>query len=227
MSTIQTRVSSLQNGQRLDRAEFHERYAAMPSGTRAELIEGIVRMPSPLSNDHGEANFPLVVWIDHYLEKTPGLRGAINASTLLDDRAEPQPDVLVRIPAESGGSSRLENGFIVGPPELVVEIARASRATDLGSKKTDYERAGVAEYLVVELEPDRIHWFALRQGRFQVIAPGADGISRSEIFPGLWLDADALFHNDRARLRAVVDQGVATAEHARFEARLRNFPGGL
>ena len=86
MSTIKTRVPLLQNGQRLDRAEFHERYKSMPSRTKAELIEGIVRMPSPLSNDHGEANFPLVVWIDYYLEKTPGLRGAINASTLLDNR---------------------------------------------------------------------------------------------------------------------------------------------
>src|SRR3954470_6680099 len=92
-------------GQRLDQATFHERYEAMPPDTRAELIGGVVHMPSPLSNDHAEANVPPVVWLDYYIESTKGVRVAINASTLLDEDAELQPDITVRIPAELGGQS--------------------------------------------------------------------------------------------------------------------------
>ena len=48
-------------GQRLDQVTFHERYEAMPPGTRAELIDGVVFMPSPRGPEHGRAHFPAVV----------------------------------------------------------------------------------------------------------------------------------------------------------------------
>ena len=80
--------------------------------------------------------------------------------------------------------------------------------------------AGVLEYIVVALEPDQVFWFALRDGRFMDLPPGPDGIFRSEVFPGLWLDPSALLANDTRRLRAVLDLGCATAEHAELVARL-------
>src|SRR3954464_5834068 len=126
MSTIDhPRAESLpplRDGQRLDRATFHERYEAMPPSTRAELIGGVVHMPSPLSNDRAEANVPPIIWLDHYIEFTPALRMAINATTFLGDEGEAQSDVTVRLPAELGGQSRIEGGYIVGAPELVIEI---------------------------------------------------------------------------------------------------------
>ena len=70
------------------------------------------------------------------------------------------------------------------------------------------------------LDPDELHWFVLRDGRFERQPPGDDGIYRSEVFPGLWLDPSALFADDLERLVAVVDLGVATPEHAAFVARL-------
>jgi Uma2 family endonuclease len=210
----------LEAGQRLDRATFHERYLAMPPETRAELINGIVHMPSPMSADHGDENFPVVIWLDHYAESTPGVRGSINVSLLLDDLGEPQPDVCLRILPEYGGRVRHEEGYIVGAPELVVEISRSSLAIDLGAKKDDYGRAGIPEYLVVGLEPPAVHWFVRRGERFEEQAAGPDGILRSEVFPGLWLDPDALYAGDRHRLRAAVDRGLATPEHAAFVARL-------
>ena len=216
----------LVGGQRLDRATFHERYEAMPPSTRAELIGGVVHMPSPLSNDHAESSVPPVIWLDHYIEFTPGLRMALNASTLLDDAGEPQPDVTMRIPAELGGQSRIEGGYITGAPELVIEIARSSRRTDLGPKKADYERAGVLEYVVFELDPDRVHWFIRRGERFEPLRPGPDGLYRSEVFPGVWLDPVALLAGDRTRVRAAVDRGLATPEHAAFVARLEAARGG-
>ena len=224
MSTIdRTRpaiLPPLAEGQKIDRAAFHARYEAMPPGSRAELIGGVVHMPSPLSNDHGEANWPVVVWVDHYLESTPGPRVVINASVFLDDAGEPQPDVAVRIPRECGGRTDIKDGYIVGPPELVIEIARSSRAVDLGPKYRDYERAGVSEYVVVGIDPASVSWFVLCGGRFEPRPPGDDGLYRSQAFPGLWLDHAALFAGDRARLRAAVDAGMTTPEHAAFVDRM-------
>jgi Uma2 family endonuclease len=207
-------------GQRLDQEAFHERYEAMPPGTRAELIGGVVHMPSPLGPEHGDAHVPAIVWLSYYAENTPGVQVLDNTSTALYAAGEPQPDALLRIRPEYGGRTRTERRFIVGAPELVVEIAHASRFIDLGPKLADYERAGVLEYVVRALEPDEVHWHMLREGRLVEVAPGPDGLFRSEVFPGLWLDPEAILTHDTRRLRAVLDRGLASPEHGAFVAQL-------
>ncbi len=208
-------------GQRLDQPTFHERYEAMPPETRAELVGGVVYMPSPLRYDHGDTDKAVSYCLGHYMRFTRGVRSPNNATVKLDRAGEVQPDTQLRIPAELGGQTTIdEGGYIRGAPELIVEIARSSRAFDLGAKKADYERAGVQEYVVVELDPDQIHWFIRRGDRFEEWPPGPDGVYRSEIFPGLWLDPAALYSEDLDRLIEVLDQGLATPAHAAFLARL-------
>ena len=217
---IESPPRALVEGQRLDQPTFHSLYEAMPPGTRAELINGVVRMPSPVGPAHGLAQFPMVAWLSFYLESTPGVEGLDNTSTAMGLKSEPQPDILLRILPEFGGRTKTDRRFVDGVPELLVEISHTSRYTDLGPKFEDYERVGVLEYIVRAIEPDEIHWFVLRGGRFVDLEPGADGIYRSEVFPGLWLDPDALLAADTRRLRAVVELGCATPEHAMFVARL-------
>jgi Uma2 family endonuclease len=224
MSTIDRErsrvIPPLVDGERLDRRTFHERYEAMPPETRAELIGGVVVMMSPLRGDHGDHSFILAGWLFNYQRDKPGLMGSDNATTLLDDEAEPQPDLQLRIRPEYGGQTRIEDGYIAGAPELVVEVARSSKKTDLGPKFVDYQRAGVIEYLVVTLDPDEVHWFVRRGDWLVPHPPGTDGTYRSEVFPGLWLDPKALFAEDLQTLLAVLDRGKATPEHAAFAARL-------
>jgi Uma2 family endonuclease len=160
------------------------------------------------------------VWLSYYVENTPGVEGMDNTSTALGLKSEPQPDALLRILAEYGGRTRADHRFVHGVPELLVEVAHTSRYTDLGPKFEDYERVGVLEYIVRAIEPDEVYWFILREGHFVDLLPGPDGIYRSEVFPGLWLDPDALLASDTRRLRAVLDLGCATPEHAAFVARL-------
>ncbi len=151
MSTLEPRTQiapPLVEGQRLDQATFHERYEAMPPGTRAELIGGVVFMPSPVGRDHARAHVPTIVWMDRYAEATPGVEVLDNATTVLGRESELQPDVLLRILPEYGGRTATERGFVRGTPELVVEVAKATRYVDLGPKLEVYERAGVLEYLV-------------------------------------------------------------------------------
>ena len=48
----------------------------------------------------------------------------------------------------------------------------------------------------------------------------ADGLYRSRCIPGLWLDPRALLAYNGPALIAALEQGLATAEHAAFVARL-------
>jgi Uma2 family endonuclease len=224
MSTIERKPKKatlpLVEGQRLDQATFHERYEAMPAGTKAELIGGVVYMPSPVGPDHGRAHVPVIIWLDRYAEATTGVEVLDTTSTSLDDLGEPQPDATLRILPEFGGRTQTERRFIVGAPELVVEVAKSTRFVDLGPKLADYERAGVLEYVVRAVDPDEVLWHVLRDHRLVAIPPGPDGLYRSETFPGLWLDPEGLIAGHRPALRAAVERGLATPEHAAFVARL-------
>jgi Uma2 family endonuclease len=225
MSTVERTqpktLPPLMDGQHLDQLTFHERYEAMPPDTRAELVGGVVFMPSPMRSDHGKQSRIVSGWLDRYERFTPGVEGGDGSTVKLDRGGEPQPDHLLLIAPESGGQCGLdEEGYLTGAPELIVEVARSSRKFDLNAKKTDYERAGVEEYLVVELDPDRIHWFIRRGGHFEDLSPGADGIYRSKVFPGLWLDAVAILARDHDRRDEVLERGLATPEHAAFVAKL-------
>jgi Uma2 family endonuclease len=213
-------ATGLVEGERLDQAEFHRRYEAMPHGVKAELIDGVVYIPSPIGIDHGGASAAAIYWLGLYAMETPGAQVLDNATTILDARSEPQPDALLRIRPEFGGQTSDDQGYVRGAPELVVEVAKSSRFIDLGPKLSAYERAGVLEYVVRALDPNEVLWFWLVQGALRRVDPDADGLYRSAVFPGLWLDPAALLAGDARRLRQVVEQGLATPEHAAFVARL-------
>ncbi len=218
--TTSAAPKTLVEGQRLDQPTFHSLYEAMPPGPRAELIDGVVYMPSPASLAHGRAHVPVIVWLEYYAENTPGVEVLVTATTILGWKSEPQPDALLRILPECGGRTRDEQGYLHGASELVGEVSKATRYVDLGPKRDDYQRAGVLEYVVRAVEPDEIYWFGQEQGALVRRPIGDEGFYRSTVFPGLWLDPIALLEGDTRRLRSVVDQGCTTPEHAAFAARL-------
>jgi Uma2 family endonuclease len=219
-STGRPALPLLENGDRLTQTEFHRRYEAYPEDSKFELVGGIVYMASPLRWQHGTYHVALATTFGLYAARTPAVEAGDNATTILGEESEPQPDLALRILAACGGRSRLNRkGYVVGPPELLTEIASSTRALDLHQKKYDYQRAGVGEYLVVCLEEGELHWFSLRSGR--PLTPDAHEVYRSRVFPGLWIDAQALLVCDTARLVRVVEQGLASREHAAFVRRLK------
>jgi Uma2 family endonuclease len=128
-------VPPLESGDRLTRAEFERRYKGTLDKFKAELIEGVVYVASPVRVLHGNSHFNLVTWLGVYCIATPGVSGSDHTTTRLDLDNEPQPDALLRI--EIGGTSTIsQDGYIEGVPELVAEIATSSAVIDLGAKKT-------------------------------------------------------------------------------------------
>jgi hypothetical protein len=205
----------LHSGDRMSRADFHTRYARTADPFRAELIGGTVYVSSPSRALHALGFTPCGL----YESRTSGIEAGAEATIQLGPDSEPQPDIFVRIrPAAGGQSSTSAEGYITGAPELLIEIAHSSRSIDLHAKRDDYLRYGVREYLVVCVEERRIRWFDLA-GNAVIDAP-ADGVLRIRTFPGLWIDEAALFARDFGRLISVLEQGLATAEHAAFAKRL-------
>lgn len=221
-----TPIPPLENGDRLSRAEFERRYAAMPEVKKAELIEGVVYMPSPVRADHhGRPHAHVMFWLCAFESGTPGVRVYDNSTIRLDLDNEPQPDGVMLIDPARGGQARIsEDGYIEGAPELVAEVASSSASYDLGDKLKAYRRNGVREYVVWRVQDRAIDWFALNEGRYEPQAPGADGLLRSGVFPGLWLDPAALLRGDLARVLEVVREGLASAGHAEFVGRLGGAP---
>ena len=177
-------------------------------------------MVYPAYEDHGLGDSKTIGWLFHYWRFPPGIRAVNNVSTILRDDCEIQPDSQLRIVKEYGGRARVEGGYIVGTPELVVEVGRSSRRLDLGGKKADYERAGVLEYLFQGAGPGDVHWFRLREGRYVEIEPDTGGVLCSELFPGIGLNPKALFEDDLNGLIDTLDRGLASPEHADFVADL-------
>jgi Uma2 family endonuclease len=223
MPTTPAVVPRLENGDRLTRHEFERRYNAMPQVKKAELIEGMVYMPSPVRlTSYGKPHSVLSTWLGYYVAKTPGLTiFGDNSTVRLDEDNEPQPDLLLVLPPHAGGLARLDDdGYVDGPPDLVCEIAASTVSIDLNAKMNAYRRNGVREYLVWRTEDAALDWFTLRDGRYELLAVGADGTIGSERFPGLRLKPAALLAMDLPELLASVDVGVAAPEHAEFGRRL-------
>jgi Uma2 family endonuclease len=212
----------LRDGDHLTSDEFMRRWEAMPDLKHAELIDGIVYMASPVSLKHAAFHFPLTGWLGYYSAHTPGCSGGTDGTWLMGKHDVPQPDVALRILPENGGQSRVEGEYAAGAPELIVEVAVSSRSRDLGIKRRLYERMGVREYLIAVVGQEKFIWNELTSDGYRPLNPDPDGILRSRCFPGLWLDVAALWRHDQARLFAVLQQGLASPEHAAFVERLKH-----
>ena len=222
-STRTPGLPRLEAGDHLDRQTFHERYEAMPRAFRAELIRGVVIVPSPVSPLHARAHRIATTWCGVYIAATPGKDGFDNGSIFASDESEPQPDVSIIISPEFGGKMRprQDDEYLDGAPELIVEVAVSSAAYDLFEKFDVYEQAGVLEYVVHIVQEQEIRWFQRQEDKFVPLAMDADGIFRSRVFPGLWLNAAAAVQAEDATMLQTLQQGLASPEHKAFVEELQ------
>jgi len=209
----------VREGDRLNSSEFLRRWEAMPSLKRAELVDGVVFVPSPVGHPHSTSHNAFNAWLWLYKDLTPGCEAGSDGTWVMGPKDVPQPDIFLRILPEYGGQSRVEGEYAAGAPELIVEVGGSSLSRDLGVKLDLYRRAGVREYLTVLPRPRELVWRYLSRGRYREIVPDDDGLLRSRVFPGLWLDPAAVW-NPKRSLRTAVEAGARSPEHAAFIRRL-------
>ena len=219
MSTAISDIATLVAGDKLTRDEFLRRWEAMPDVKRAELIGGVVYMPSPVSVDHGYVSNDVGHWLGHYALLTPGCRAGQNATWLMLGDA-PQPDVHLCILPEHGGQSRVKGKFCAGAPELVAEVCLSTTAYDLHQKLELYVAAGVQEYVAVLLREREVWWHRRIGGTYELLPQSDEGVIQSVVFPGLWLNVPALLDENMASVLKTLSQGLQSSQHAEFVARL-------
>ncbi|MEH1846555.1 MAG: Uma2 family endonuclease [Nostoc sp.] len=220
--SLKQRIPSLENGDRLTRYEFERRYQAMPGHQKAELIEGVVYLASPLRfESHAEPHGHTITWLGVYEASTPGVRLGIEPTVRLDRDNEPQPDGVLLITPVAKGQSRLsDDDYIEGAPELVIEIVASSVAIDLHDKKKVYGRNGVKEYIIWQIFENKLDWFRLQQGEYASLEVDADGIIKSQVFPGLWLSMSDLLAGNMQQVLTVLQLGLNSSEHQIFVQQL-------
>ena len=222
-SACPTPAPVLENGDRLSRAEFERRYEARPDLKKAELIEGVVHMPSPTRfAGHARPHAATMLWLGTYALATPGVQVSDNPTVRLDLDNEPQPDAAMLIDPEAGGQARVgDDDYVEGAPELVVEVAASSASYDLHDKLHAYRRNGVREYLVWRTRDRRFDWFELADGLYRLRPPDAAGLVSSRVFPGLCLAVDALLNGDLPAVVEAQRRALGEPAHAAFAERLR------
>ncbi|MDZ8186561.1 MAG: Uma2 family endonuclease [Nostoc sp. ChiSLP02] len=215
---LKQKIPFLENGDRLTRYEFERRYQAMSRHQKAELIEGVVYLGSPLRfESHAEPHGHTITWLGVYAASTPSVRLGIEPTVRLDSDNEPQPDGVLLITPIAKGQSRLgDDDYIEGAPELVVEIAASSVAIDLHDKKKAYSRNGVKEYIVWQIFENKLDWFRLQEGEYVSLEMDANGVIKSQVFPGLWLSISDLLAGNIQQVLAVLQLGLNSPEHQLF-----------
>lgn len=191
----------LREGDRLSREEFLRRWELLPDLKHAELIDGVVYLASPVSAKHQLSNLDFGAWLRFYAAHTPGCVAGADGTWLMG-RDAPQPDLAMT------RSPKLEGELMSGAPELAIEITASSQRKDLGPKAEIYRRAGVREYITVLVHQQKLIWRELSGGAWREIEPDADGIHRSRVFPGLWLDAEAMWRGDFKAVLATLQRGL-------------------
>ena len=209
------RPLTLQTGDRLTRAEFERRYKAQPKIKQAELIEGVVFMPSPVHfHAHSQPHGQIMGWLFPYSASTPNVLIGDNATLRLDAENEVQPDAALFI--KNGKCKISEDDYLEGAPELIVEIAASSVSYDLFDKLKIYRRNGVQEYVVWQVNDKRVDWFELVEGQYLPLVPDANGIIKSKVFPGLNLAVNDLLEGNMAKVLDELQKGLASEEHVKF-----------
>ena len=221
-------IPQLVDGEYLDQPTFHARYEAMPPETRAELVGGkVCIMSSPVLSRHWRSHSYMATWLGTFQARAPVVEAMDNGTTILGIGGEVQPDGGLRLLPEYGGRTIEDaDGYIEGGPELLVEVAVSSVNYDLRLKKRDYEQAGVQEYVVVLPKQPAVRWFCLQDSAYQEMQPDADGIFRSRVFPGLWLDPEALLRDDTAKVLDVLQDGLQSDAHREWMAAKRTADEG-
>jgi len=202
MPTELARRAEFHNGDRMSLQEFFSVWEQIPNLKRAELIDGVVHLPSPVSYPHAAYQGLLAFWLGAYAAAVDDSFEVLTEGSLQIIGNSPQPDIALH---RRSNPTPLYNQ---STPLLIIEGTYTSRSIDLGPKLDLYRRAKVPESICVLLAEERVEWRVLEGETYRLLPPTPNGILQSHTQSGLWLDTTAIFPPDRKRLLATIQQGV-------------------
>lgn len=129
---------------------------ALPSGERAELIDGQIYYMAPPLRQHQKISFAISRFIADYIDRKDGSCEVYPAPFAVflskDDTTYVEPDISIIC-----DSKKLNDKGCSGAPDWIIEIVSAgSRRMDYYTKLFKYRSAGVREYWIVDPDKDKI-----------------------------------------------------------------------
>jgi Uma2 family endonuclease len=177
-----------------EKMSFDEFLAWCDEDTRAEWVNGEVQMVSPAGDKHQDlADFLLTLLRQFVRHNQLGwIRSAPFLMRLPEVPSGREPDVLF---VRTEHLDRVKPTYLDGPADLVIEITSPeSIGRDRGDKFIEYERAGVAEYWLIDPERRRAEFYRLdAQGLYRLCEPDVQGVYRSQVVEGFWLRVEWLW----------------------------------
>jgi Uma2 family endonuclease len=175
---------------------FDDFCALVPDGEKADLIDGVIYMPSP---DNLQAA-RLFSWLFRLLSEFVEARDLgevypLRVAFRLDDGAAPEPDIGFLSKRNLGRAYR---NYIEGPPDLAIEIVSPESAQrDYVSKRQLYEKHGVPEYWILDEALKKVLLLRLEAtGHYREVQV-RKGILRSRVISGFWLKEEWLWQQPR------------------------------
>jgi Uma2 family endonuclease len=163
---------------------------------KGDLIDGAIYPAPPETTGENELFVWLLVAVHTFTEqRNLGRVYGPRVVFRIDDRNSLQSD-LAFVRKERLHLRR--GGFFDGPPDLAIEIVSGESASrDYNAKRDLYQRAGVAEYWIVDEAERRITLLRLGEGGRYHPARLRNGALYSDVLSGFWLRPEWLWPESR------------------------------
>lgn len=186
---------------------YEEFLARAEDGAWAEWVDGEVIVMSPPSDEHQDLRDFLLMLVRFFAEsRRAGVaRSAPFQMKLGEDQPGREPDLLF---VDNDHRDCMRKTHLDGPAQLAVEIiSPESRSRDRGDKFYEYERGGVQEYWLIDPIREQAEFYQRDdRGIYQPARIGDDGIFRSGVLEGLWLNVDWLWQRPLPLVLAVLKE---------------------
>ncbi len=182
-----------------------DEYLAQYAETFHEWAEGVVIKMSPVSAQHTLLTQYLIQWLNAYFSLKP-IGRVFNAPFVmrLDTVGRVrEPDLQIILNDNPG---QLTDTGMIGPADICIEVVSPeSVERDYGAKFSEYEKAGVREYWVIDPLRQRCDFNRRSEsGIYIEMEPDDGGTYRTPLLPKLALHVPTLWREPLPDLLAIV-----------------------
>lgn len=181
--------------QRAGPHSFEEFCRIVREDQKADLINGVIYMPSPENTDDNELFIWLVTLMNLFVRRKK--LGQIYGSRVafrLAEKHGPEPDIAF---VRTENMERVTRGGVEGPADLAIEIVSPdSVERDYYLKRELYELYRIPEYWIIDEMDQTVTLLRLKQAKYREVRP-QKGEMHSQVLTGFWLRPEWLWQQPR------------------------------